>query len=278
MSSICPSTALAQHMPSTQPLGVPYPMPQRRKLRHVVISLCLVLAVVVHPGAYVEPPQWWQKGWARERVDSLAEAELLSQLAVILMPKSDIGELFRSFPSPKGWGGHALEPDLALHGVLKERDAALFVEYDGFWRHQEKKGIAMDRKKNAALLSYAPKGSCVVRISHTTRNPLKGNVLWVKVDTWSQGKVDLLLAGWWFGCHFLFSHILGRIIPIDEVIFFRGVAQPPTSSDLKWTQGSCPAVYLETSSGDDGASVMDAVCEWPAVCRVSCHPNRWEQQ
>ena len=23
------------------------------------------------------------------------------------------------------------------------------------------------------------------------------------------------LAGWWFGCHFLFSHILGIIIPID---------------------------------------------------------------
>ena len=28
--------------------------------------------------------------------------------------------------------------------------------------------------------------------------------------------------------HFLFSHIVGIIIPIDELIFFRGVAQPPT--------------------------------------------------
>ena len=28
--------------------------------------------------------------------------------------------------------------------------------------------------------------------------------------------------------HFLFSRILGIIIPIDELIFFRGVAQPPT--------------------------------------------------
>ena len=28
--------------------------------------------------------------------------------------------------------------------------------------------------------------------------------------------------------HFLFSHILGIIIPIDELIFFRGVGQPPT--------------------------------------------------
>ena len=32
------------------------------------------------------------------------------------------------------------------------------------------------------------------------------------------------ISGWWFGCHFLFSHILGIIIPIDELIFFRGVA------------------------------------------------------
>ena len=39
------------------------------------------------------------------------------------------------------------------------------------------------------------------------------------------------MAGWWFGCHFLFSHPNWelKIIPIDELIFFRGVAQPPTS-------------------------------------------------
>ena len=28
--------------------------------------------------------------------------------------------------------------------------------------------------------------------------------------------------------HFLWFHILGIIIPTDEVIFFRGVGQPPT--------------------------------------------------
>ena len=33
------------------------------------------------------------------------------------------------------------------------------------------------------------------------------------------------ITGWWFGCHCLFSHILGMIIPIDELIFFRGVAK-----------------------------------------------------
>ena len=41
-----------------------------------------------------------------------------------------------------------------------------------------------------------------------------------------------LVAGWWFGCHqfFYFPRNIGLlIIPIDELIFFRGVAQPPTS-------------------------------------------------
>ena len=36
-------------------------------------------------------------------------------------------------------------------------------------------------------------------------------------------------TGWWFGCHFLFSHILGMSSSQLTFIFFRGVAQPPTS-------------------------------------------------
>ena len=40
-------------------------------------------------------------------------------------------ELFRRFPAPDTWGGNYLEPDLALYGVLKDPEAALFVEYDG---------------------------------------------------------------------------------------------------------------------------------------------------
>ena len=34
-------------------------------------------------------------------------------------------------------------------------------------------------------------------------------------------------SGWWFGCHFLFSHILGIIIPIDSHIFQRGSNHQP---------------------------------------------------
>ncbi|CAK9089868.1 Phosphoribosylaminoimidazole-succinocarboxamide synthase (SAICAR synthetase) [Durusdinium trenchii] len=41
--------------------------------------------------------------WPRGRVGSLAEAELLSQLAVLLMPRTDIWELFRSFPATEGF-------------------------------------------------------------------------------------------------------------------------------------------------------------------------------
>ena len=32
--------------------------------------------------------------------------------------------------------------------------------------------------------------------------------------------------------HVLFSHILGIIVPIDELIFFRGIGIPPTSMNI----------------------------------------------
>ena len=132
-------------------------------------------------------PSWWQRGWPRQRVGSMAEAELLAPLAEVLMPHLPIAELFRSFPSPKGWSGHYLEPDLAAYGVLKDVSAGLFVEYDGYWRHGEREGLKMDQKKNEALLMYAPKGSYVIRISHTISRPLQENVLWVKAATWRSG-------------------------------------------------------------------------------------------
>jgi hypothetical protein len=34
---------------------------------------------------------------------------------------------------------------------------------------------------------------------------------------------EMTIAGWWFGTQILFVHILGIIVPTDEVIFFRGV-------------------------------------------------------
>ena len=40
---------------------------------------------------------------------------------------------------------------------------------------------------------------------------------------------DFTMTGWWFGTWLLFFHILGIIVPTDELIFFRGVGQPPTT-------------------------------------------------
>ena len=141
------------------------------------------------------------RGWPRKQMNSVAEVELLSQLAVLLKPEVPIGELFRSFPAPDGWGRHLLEPDLALYGMLKVKGAALFVEYDGYWRHAEKEGIENDRMKNEALLKYSPAGSQVIRLSHTLPSKQAGNVIWIKIGTWQQGDkkslsrmlVDLLL-------------------------------------------------------------------------------------
>jgi hypothetical protein len=46
--------------------------------------------------------------------------------------------------------------------------------------------------------------------------------LWISVG---------IYADWWFGTFGLFFHSVGNfLIPTDEVIFFRGVAQPPTRS------------------------------------------------
>ena len=57
-------------------------------------------------------------------------------------------------------------------------------------------------------------------------------------------------SGWWFGCHqFYFPRNIGNvIIPIDEVIFFRGVAQPPTSHCLTGILGYVGAVFRQTDT------------------------------
>ena len=103
------------------------------------------------------------------------------------MPGTPVGELFRSFKSPPGWGGHYLEPDLTTYGVLKDEAAALFVEYDGYWRHAEKEGMVRDQLKNLTLLAFAPSGSFVVRISHKSGSKLDGHVLCIGADAWRHG-------------------------------------------------------------------------------------------
>ena len=152
------------------------------------------------------PCTWWRQGWSRQRAGSVAEAELLAPLAELLMPRTSPLELFRSFPSPPGWAGNYLEPDLAAHGVLKDPEAALFVEYDGYWRHGEKEGIELDGRKNVALLAFAAPGSKVIRISHTASKPVScdANILWVCVDTWRRGDQKALMV--------TFDHLLAQVV------------------------------------------------------------------
>ncbi|CAE7271551.1 MTERF5 [Symbiodinium sp. CCMP2592] len=122
---------------------------------------------------------------------SVAEVELLSHLAVLLAPHQPIAELFRDFcvePS-ENWASSRLSPDLAVPGVLTKKEAVLFVEYDGYYRHQLPSGIVADERKNAALLQYAPAGSRIVRVAHAERNVSGGDdrAAEVVVSTWQPG-------------------------------------------------------------------------------------------
>ena len=119
----------------------------------------------------LSPPGWWRRGFPKKRYDSFAEVELLSQLGALLCPEMPLQEMFRRFPGKDlpDWGGHYLSPDLVLYGVLKDPEAALFIEYDGFYRHFEPGGAEADRRKTRALLSFAPPGSRVLRLSHEER-------------------------------------------------------------------------------------------------------------
>ncbi|CAE7896874.1 MTERF5, partial [Symbiodinium necroappetens] len=116
---------------------------------------------------------------------SRAEAELLSQLAVLLMPDEPIAEAFRDFPVKKckDWGSSRLCPDFAAHSVLKATGAALFIEYDGYYRHMEPLGMARDMRKTSALLQFAPAGSVVLRIAHKERK-WKDKSMQILVDRW----------------------------------------------------------------------------------------------
>ncbi|CAE7209971.1 MTERF5, partial [Symbiodinium sp. CCMP2456] len=139
------------------------------------------------------PPAWWLKGRPRNVFQSRAEVELLSQLAVLLMPDEPIAEAFRDFPIQRcqEWGSSRLCPDFAAHGVLKTAGAALFIEYDGHYRHMEPQGLDRDARKTSALLKFAPVGSVVLRIAHKERQ-WKDNSVQVLVGCWQSEHVPSL--------------------------------------------------------------------------------------
>ena len=63
----------------------------------------------------------------------------------------------------------------------------------------------------------------------TYNSHLQENIYYGKAISDFQVKYGTLVGGLE---HFLFFHILGIATPTDELIFFRGVAQPPTRSLL----------------------------------------------
>ena len=151
------------------------------------------------------PPLWWQQGWARKGAGSVAEAELLAPLGELLMPGVLLGDMFRSFKGPAGWSKSYVEPDLTTYGVLKDKTAALFVEYDGYWRHAEKEGIVRDKMKNEALLTCSPPGSYVVRINHHNKCDMEETILWISINTWSRGDQKSLTRA--------LSNVLDEMVP-----------------------------------------------------------------
>lgn len=146
-------------------------------------ALALALAAL---GAAFAAPAWWRRSQVLREVKSKSELELMAQLAVLLMPEKPIEELFRSFPAPRSWSREELLPDLASYGALQDKDAALFIEYDGHPAHERGYGDRTDRRKNRALLDVAPEGSVVVRIGHAQRKDMGPQVLYVQVPTWQR--------------------------------------------------------------------------------------------
>ena len=122
--------------------------------------------------------------------------ELLSHLAVVLMPDEPIAELFRNFPvePSEAWGSRWLCPDLSAYGVLKKGGAALFLEYDGYYVHYTEDGCKADGRKTDALLRHGPSGSQVVRLVHNLRNvEERDNSRDLLMDVWQAGHSQSLM-------------------------------------------------------------------------------------
>ena len=85
------------------------------------------------------------------------------------------------------------------------------------------------------------------------------------------------ITDWWLGT-FLFSHILGIIIPIDYIIFFRGVEATisPISSHVPIVRVaiSPQVVALLAAAAEDGHLVAEDAVNGPKRRRVAKKRNR----
>ena len=105
------------------------------------------------------------------------------------------------------------------------------------------------------------------------------------------------MSGWWFGTVFIFPYIGNVIIPTGEVIFFRGVGQPPTRCtidvfDVEWDGDASHFVFVmthnrhnmceENASDPNRGHTTEAVCVvnniasscWGLLNRLNPHQKR----
>ena len=78
--------------------------------------------------------------------------------------------------------------------------------------------------------------------------------------------------------HFLFFHVSGIIIPIDELIFFRGVGTPPTSKSLAFSgdvflKQRQPATRMYSFPTWD--SLIDAGMQEAELAPSRYSPHKW---
>ena len=253
------------------------------RLGALCLLLCLLLGAALSASV---PPLWWRKGRAREKLGSRAEAELLCQLAVLLMPDVPIAEAFRDFSVKKckEWGSSRLSPDLTAYGVLNATDAALFVEYDGHYRHMEPPGLARDMRKTSALLKFAPAGSVVVRIAHKERQ-WKDKSTQVLVDSWCAEHEPSLLKALHQVVASLLKECRGRlhptvasrleVFPAEESINKDASARAKEAELVGMSDSSRPKLeeFLCKEVGLNTWQVAKVIATFPSVLRYSIEAN-----
>ena len=85
-------------------------------------------------------------------------------------------------------------------------------------------------------------------------------------DPLSKSKIK---SGWWFQ-HFLFFHMLGIIIPTDDLIFFRGVGMPPTRNHIVRKFHTLPGLLEASHRGPREAAAREVYLQVDEFVRVGC--------
>ena len=118
---------------------------------------------------------------------------------------------------------------LLCQWACEDQDFASSPRLDGWDESFYRKGLV-------ASSSGTKNGLRNLRVNLSSGYPLKANLVWLNCHPQpGTGRNNpVVISGWWFGCHFLFSHILGMSSSQLTHIFQRG---GPTTNQIcyKWT-------------------------------------------